>query len=401
MESFIVLGHAPGLSLAELAAVLPGSKFTAVGPEAAVVEGDAVPVFPRLGGTVKVGHLAPGTWSTLDAALDALGPSAFDDLTGNGKVAFGLSAYRAGGVLLPETGRLLKARGLALKRTLRFGRSVRFANRGERALASVSVAHNHLTDRGAEFVFLSTPDGFRRGRTVAVQDFEAFGERDFGRPARDMAHGMLPPKLARMMVNLAGTPERILDPFCGMATVLQEGALLGASVFGSDVSAPVIANAQKNLEWLEGRAPRIRGRWQLRVGDAREPARVWEGQRFAAIVTEPYLGPPVTVKLSRPKLEEIQRRVAGILLPAIPALASVLEPGGSLVIALPLWRTGSTLTPLEILPVFERAGLRREPLLPEGVNLPPPNGATRRGSLLYERPQQRVLREIFRFRLGA
>jgi tRNA G10 N-methylase Trm11 len=398
MESFVVLGHAPGLSLAEVAAVLPEATFTAVGTEAAILDGDVTAVFSRLGGAVKVGYLAPGSWPTLEAALDALGPSAFEEFIGAGKLAFGFSVYAAGGRLAPDTGYRIKQRGVAVKRTLKLGRSARFVNRGERALASVSVAHNRLTQGGAEFVFLSTPDGWRRGRTAAVQDFVAFGKRDFGRPARDMSLGMLPPKLARIMVNLAGRPRTVLDPFCGMATVLQEGALLGTEVFGSDVSAPVVANAQKNLEWLDGQEPRVRGRWQLRVGDARDLTRVWENRRFDAVITEPYLGPPVTVRLPRSKLGDIQRKVAGTLIPSIPRVASVLEMGGALVIALPVWRTDSTLAPLEILPAFERAGFTREPLLPEGVRLPLPVGITRRGSLLYERPQQRVLREIFRFR---
>ena len=35
-----------------------------------------------------------------------------------------------------------------------------------------------------------------------MQDFEQWGARDYGRPSRDAVRGMLPPKLARMMVNL-------------------------------------------------------------------------------------------------------------------------------------------------------------------------------------------------------
>jgi tRNA G10 N-methylase Trm11 len=399
MESFVVLGHTPGLSLAELASTLgPGAKLGAAGTEAAIVSVDASSIFPKLGGAVKVGTVEPGSWPNLVAAIDSITPEMFSALPGTGKVSFGFSAYEAGGTMAPDTGHLLKNNGLDVKRRVKGDRSIRFVNRGERNLSSVSVDKNHLIDEGIEFIFMATPSGWRRGRTVAVQDFEAFGARDFGRPQRDMQLGMLPPKLARAMVNLTGSANTVLDPFCGIGTVVQEGVLSGRSTFGSDVAAPVVAKARENMEWLEARDASIHERWQIRTGDARNLERIWSDKKFPAVVTEPFLGPQVTGELSPEKLAAIISQVAGILLSAIPSISAVLEPGGVLVIALPTWRVGRKLMPLEILPAFERAGFRPDPLLPPDIRLPNPFGPTRRGSILYERPQQKVLREIFRYR---
>ena len=56
------------------------------------------------------------------------------------------------------------------------------------------------------------------GQTLVVQPFKVLSKRDFGRPARDDHSGMLPPKLAQIMINLARrnddiSTKTILDPF--------------------------------------------------------------------------------------------------------------------------------------------------------------------------------------------
>jgi len=50
-----------------------------------------------------------------------------------------------------------------------------------------------------------------------VQDINAYTKRDFGKK-RDMDTGMLPPKLAQMMINIANNGKQeitsLYDPFC-------------------------------------------------------------------------------------------------------------------------------------------------------------------------------------------
>jgi len=86
---------------------------------------------------------------------------------------------------------------------------------------------------------------------------------------------MLPPKLAQIIVNLATGPlpddkmssicdipadqiipqphlgQTLLDPFCGTGVLLQEAALMGYNVYGSDLEARMVDYTAQNLAWLE------------------------------------------------------------------------------------------------------------------------------------------------------
>ena len=121
-------------------------------------------------------------------------------------------------------------------------------------------------------------------KTVWVQDFEDWGRRDYGRPQVEAHIGMLPPKVARMMLNIAVSGKRlavstVLDPFCGVGTILMEGCELGLTMIGSDIGPKQVARTKKNLESFGMKA-------QVFVGDARDVK-----EKVDAIVTEADLGP--------------------------------------------------------------------------------------------------------------
>lgn len=150
-----------------------------------------------------------------------------------------------------------------------------------------------------------------KAKTIWVQDFEDWGKRDYGRPVVDAHIGMLPPKVARMMVNIASA-KTILDPFCGVGTILAEALTIGKQVFGSDINPVQIAKTKKNLEWL-GKA------CSLQVSDARKVI----VPPIDAIVTEPFLGP------ADPKLLE------QLYYDCFKHWLRILKPGGKVVIATP------------------------------------------------------------------
>lgn len=67
-----------------------------------------------------------------------------------------------------------------------------------------------------------------------------------------MVVGMMPPKLAQMMINFATQGDRtyaLWDPFCGLGTTLIE-ALHGGYTFllGSDISQDMVISSGKNLK---------------------------------------------------------------------------------------------------------------------------------------------------------
>ena len=128
------------------------------------------------------------------------------------------------------------------------------------------------------------------GITRSVQPFDEFSRRDYGRPNRDPRSGMLPPKLAQIMINLSRTQKTatLLDPFCGSGTIIQEALLMGyTQVIGSDISQSAVENTKTNLAWLKLKAQ------QLIVSNVAALAKHVPAQSIDAVVTEPYLGPPL------------------------------------------------------------------------------------------------------------
>ncbi len=84
-----------------------------------------------------------------------------------------------------------------------------------------------------------------------IQDIESYSDRDMNRD-RSMTVGMMPPKLAQIMVNL-GTKGKfdtiVWDPFCGLGTTLIEALHAGHMILqGSDLEKEMVSATQKNIE---------------------------------------------------------------------------------------------------------------------------------------------------------
>ena len=101
-------------------------------------------------------------------------------------------------------------------------------------------------------------------KTLSIQDINSYSFRDYNKPFRDTHMGMLPPKLAQIMLNLAEnshptntkpnsqttTKQIIFDPFCGSGTILAEALLQGKEAIGSDIDQKAVDGTIKNLNWL-------------------------------------------------------------------------------------------------------------------------------------------------------
>ena len=106
---------------------------------------------------------------------------------------------------LKVTPQQINASTLAIKKVIRStGRSVRVVPNNELALNSAQVLHNQLTGAlGWELIFVRDGDKTVLAQNIAEQDIEAYAARDQKRPKRDAKVGMLPPKLAQTIINLA------------------------------------------------------------------------------------------------------------------------------------------------------------------------------------------------------
>ena len=127
-------------------------------------------------------------------------------------------------------------------------------------------------------------------KTIWIQDSDHWVERDRHRPYQDIKRGMLPPKIARIMVNLATTHQPkglLIDPFCGTGTIPLEAMLLGYDVFASDLDSQAVVGTRQNLTWLQQRF-HLQSRFQVQQLDATHLGQVLS--RIDFIVTEPFMG---------------------------------------------------------------------------------------------------------------
>lgn len=90
------------------------------------------------------------------------------------------------------------------------------------------------------------------GYTIKASDYVGFEKRDFSRSYQNPTM-TIGPRLARVLVNLAMKKSggSLLDPFCGLGTILQEALVLGYDVCGVDISASKLERCRANLNWLK------------------------------------------------------------------------------------------------------------------------------------------------------
>ena len=95
--------------------------------------------------------------------------------------------------------------GFAIKQRLRKkGIASRFiALRTEPIISNAVTASSKLANKGIEFGVFKSGSICSFGILQGFSDLNEWSKRDYGKPAVDKYSGMLPPKLARMMVNLA------------------------------------------------------------------------------------------------------------------------------------------------------------------------------------------------------
>ncbi|PSO43802.1 hypothetical protein BRC21_02485, partial [Candidatus Saccharibacteria bacterium SW_7_54_9] len=247
-----------------------------------------------------------------------------------GKLSFGISFYGArwGGYksFCLEAKKRLKSAGFRPRVVLG----------GEQALSSAQVLHNGLDQSESELIVSIGSQKTCVAQTYWVQDADALSKRDMQRPCRDMETGMLPPKLARMMINLAGG-SHLFDPFCGSGMVLGEAVLMGKSAGGSDINPQAVECARANLAWLE-QTFAIKSDPSLQVADARQVA-IPSG--VDAVAGEMDLGPIMTRQGPPSRLHQLSEEANSLLADTLGGLQPQLSPGTPLCLAAPVWPCGA------------------------------------------------------------
>jgi len=358
MSSLFILGRQPALGLAELESLYGAKSLKPVGPEAALLDIEPAHVdFDRLGGSIKLCKLLtelPSTnWRDIESYLYKTIPEHLKYLP-EGKFKLGLSTY--GLRVRPSE---LNASGLRLKKMIKAeGRSVRVVPNNSPALNSAQVLHNSLTgELGWELVAYRNGNKTLLCQTVAEQDIEAYSRRDQNRPMRDAKVGMLPPKLAQIIINLTAPSSGavVLDPFCGTGVVLQEALLMGYEVYGTDIEERMIEYSRANLDWLHERRD-VNFGIQLEPGDA--TTHHWKPVP-SVVAGETYLGKPLSKEPDETLLHTIMQECDRIHRGTLDNLARQLPKGTMLCLAVPAWRVKNGFKHLKTLDYLRELGYNR------------------------------------------
>ncbi|OGE83446.1 MAG: hypothetical protein A3B95_00075 [Candidatus Doudnabacteria bacterium RIFCSPHIGHO2_02_FULL_43_13b] len=275
----------------------------------------------------------------------------------------------------------------------------------DQALSSVQVNENQLLQKGAEIVVISGTQRLFVGKTLCVQNYEDYGRRDYQRPARDEINGMIPPKVAQNMINLAvqlKPLDYILDPFCGSGTILQEAILMGYRAIGSDIEQKAVENSEKNLEWFRNRYSVPPNRYKLFKSHAGEISLMIPNYKVAAIVTEGTLGPIYTKLPKKIEAQKNFKQLAKLYEQVFLEFQKFLSPKSKVVICLPAYKTGIGY---DFMPNLDFATKNGYTILdPLPIDLTKKYKflkVTDRKSIIYDRRDQVVAREIFIFQYKA
>jgi tRNA G10 N-methylase Trm11 len=419
-----ILGRQPALGMGELE-VLYGSDAVRWFSDQSTTVASATFSLDILGGTQKAGRvvveLSHADWRRASMKIVQTYLKEWGEF--EGKITLGISAYG-----FDVSSRDVQKTGIILKQKLKnSGVSLRLVPNDEPALSSAASHHNRLglADNKKELIVVRSRSGkVIIAESIGAQNITAYALRDQKRPKRDAFVGMLPPKLAQIMINLAspatpvssrsavsaskhlqpeheatqgpefmpgakplanrddrkGEQKTLLDPFCGTGVLLQEAALMGYRVYGTDLADKMIDFSAANLEWLAD-SHHTEVDSTLHQGDAMDTQ--WQ-QPIDAVACESYLGQPFSAPPSPSKLEQVRGNCDHIISAFLKNIAAQIAPGTPLCVAVPAWKNGNGgFTHLPLISQLDRLGYERH----EFKNI-------KNEDLLYYREDQVVAREL-------
>lgn len=397
MQSFAILGTHQAISVAEIAELSHKEPVFANEILALYEDAwkDASELMRTSGSVQKLGRIvktAPKQATEFDLRTILL--EVLEGLP-EGKIHFGLSVYGEEKDA-DRIGRFLPSLGINLKRDLaQKGRSARVVSTKGNALPAASIMANKLISKGAEIILLPTEHELLIGITEAVQNIDMWVLHDRGRPRTNAKQGMLPPKLARIMLNLAGASvpgKTILDPFCGSGTVLMEaGALYAHHLMGSDLNPMAVTDTEANLLWAE-EALHFQAKKTLITTSAKDAGEKFPESSVDLLITEPYLGRPRRGSESKEEIIETIDYLTRLYEESFDALKQVLKPGARIVIASPVHLFEDKMFAVPTEKILKNLGYTPLPFTSNFITSQLPNS-----HLWYHHEGQFVGRELLRF----
>jgi tRNA G10 N-methylase Trm11 len=389
VKTIAILGRQPALGIAELESLYGAEVLEPFGSSACLVSIPADSIdFSRLGGSMRLARVLtdlPNDWSKIEKYLLEKTPEHAEYI--DGKLSFGISVF--GMSVSPK--KLARTALLVKKAIKSAGHSVRMVPHDKTELGSATVLYNKLTSNN-NWELLVVSDGKKTylAQTTNIQDIDAYAARDQARPHRDAKVGMLPPKLAQIIVNLSvGQIDRpkkedrglekatiepstilnpqpstlVLDPFCGTGVVLQEAMLMDYDIYGSDLEPRMVQYTIDNLKWLDTKYPHVGDYCRVEVGDATNHKWNWskvEGKKLkVAVAGETYLGQPLSALPPSDQLAKIMHDVNALHHRFLQNISSQVPSGTRFCLAIPTWRGRHEFLHLSVLDYLHDLGYNR------------------------------------------
>lgn len=356
-----VLGKNRELSIAEIFSYLRTRKIKsnveAIGDEFIILSVEKQVDVGAFGGVIKIVNIIDR--SVKLGLLDAIKSEKYFEAAE--KVEFGVSLY--GG----ENIKLVEEIASSIKNQLR-ERNIKsnYMVSRERPF----LTHVEVIKRGLEEVVLFFVDTeYYVGKSVGVHNPFEFQKRDVGRPQQRPILS-IPPRLCKIMINLLGLKGGLLlDPFCGIGTMIQEAALSGFKIKGMDIDSECVVAARKNLEWLEKEykitIPEIDR--TVFKGDVKNLTSYFSRHSVDGIVCEPYLGPPIKGVPSTAFAKNVIQRIEPMYDAFFYQASIILKPNRRICIVTPRFRTGKYTIGMDLNRMFKRYGFRPIDPLPGDI----------------------------------
>lgn len=187
------------------------------------------------------------------------------------------------------------------------------------------------------------------GRIIEETDYEKIEKRDMGKPVR-RSELSISPRLAKILINLSKVKqgEILLDPFCGIGTILQEALLQNVKVIGVDKDRKAIDCSELNLKWFNFN----KENYTLINGDSS----IIKILEVDGIATEPDLGELQKRMPSEEKAKEITKNFEKLMSNVLKNLKKYVK--GRIVFTAPLIQTENKRIPCNFDSIRLRAGLR-------------------------------------------
>lgn len=319
-------------------------------------------IIDGLGGIIKIGEIK-ATFSTdiLDKAIVQkdkpskkeienifADTTIIDDLiSSTKKIFFGVSVYSSEKRFRKITKASQRFFGSIIKRKLsEQGQKSRFMgfskDRKMPQLSHVEVLKKALISNNAELIIGIGKNKIWVSTTKAVHNPFEFQKRDVYKPIQRKIFG-IPPRLAKTLINLSSCNQgnSLLDPFCGVGTILQEGLLTKSKVIGVDINPWCIKSAERNLEWLSKEYELTKPDYRVLQGDIKDLSKKIGYNEIDCVATEPDLGPALRQIPTTPYAKKIIIKLDNLYSIFLNETYKVLRKDGRCVFVTPYLKTRS------------------------------------------------------------